>query len=47
MHKNRGELVAEVAAKAGTSHAAVNSILNALFEVFETSLAQGEKIVIP
>ncbi|MBO1269968.1 HU family DNA-binding protein [Arthrobacter cavernae] len=47
MHKNRSELVAEVAAKAETSHVAVNSVLNALFEVFETSLARGEKIVIP
>ena len=38
---------AEVAGKAGTSQAAVNSVLDALFEVFETSVAAGEKITIP
>lgn len=37
MAKNRSELVSEVAGKAGTSQAAVNSVLDALFEVFETS----------
>ena len=47
MAKNRSELVAEVAGKAGTSQAAVNSVLDALFEVFETSVAAGEKITIP
>ena len=47
MAKNRSELVAEVAGKAGTSQAAVNSVLDALFEVFETSVASGEKITIP
>ncbi|GAP55875.1 dna-Binding protein [Arthrobacter sp. Hiyo6] len=46
MAKNRSELVAEVAGKAGTSQAAVNSVLDALFEVFETSVAAGEKITI-
>ena len=47
MAKNRSELVSEVAGKAGTSQAAVNSVLDALFEVFETSVASGEKITIP
>ena len=47
MAKNRSELVAEVAGKAGTSQAAVNSVLDALFEVFESSVASGEKITIP
>ncbi|MDO4821589.1 MULTISPECIES: HU family DNA-binding protein [Rothia] len=47
MAKNRSELVAEVAEKAGTSQAAVNGVLDALFQVFEASVAQGEKITIP
>ena len=47
MAKNRSELVAEVADKAGTSQAAVNGVLDALFQVFESSVAQGEKITIP
>ena len=47
MAKNRSELVSEVAGKAGTSQAAVNSVLDALFEVFETAVAAGEKITIP
>ncbi|WP_346845003.1 HU family DNA-binding protein [uncultured Rothia sp.] len=47
MAKNRSELVAEVAEKAGTSQAAVNGVLDALFQVFESSVANGEKITIP
>lgn len=47
MAKNRSELVAEVAEKAGTSRAAVNGVLDAMFQVFEKSLAAGEKITIP
>lgn len=47
MAKNRSELVAEVAEKAGTSQAAVNGVLDALFQVFESSVARGEKITIP
>ncbi|MFW0109003.1 HU family DNA-binding protein [Rothia sp. P6271] len=47
MAKNRSELVAEVAEKAGTSQAAVNGVLDALFQVFEKSVAKGEKITIP
>jgi DNA-binding protein HU-beta len=47
MAKNRSELVAEVAEKAGTSNAAVNGVLDALFQVFEESVSAGEKITIP
>lgn len=47
MAKNRSELVAEVASKADTSQTAVNSVLDALFEVFHSSVSQGEKITIP
>ena len=46
MAKNRSELVAEVAEKAGTSQAAVNGVLDALFQVFEASVAKGEKMAI-
>jgi DNA-binding protein HU-beta len=45
--KNRSELVAEVAAKADTSQAAVNGVLDALFDVFAESIAKDEKITIP
>ncbi|MCB8793983.1 HU family DNA-binding protein, partial [Escherichia coli] len=41
MAKNRSELVAEVAAKAETSQAAVNNVLDALFSTFESSVAAG------
>lgn len=47
MAKNRSELVSEVAAKADTSQTAVNSVLDALFEVFSDSVSKGEKITIP
>lgn len=47
MAKNRSELVAEVAEKAGTTQAAVNGVLDALFQTFEASVSQGEKITIP
>jgi DNA-binding protein HU-beta len=47
MAKNRSELVAEVAAKAETSQTAVNGVLDALFSVFESSVAAGDKITIP
>ena len=47
MAKNRSELVAKVAAKAETSQTAVNGVLDALFSVFESSVAAGEKITIP
>ena len=47
MAKNRSELVAEVAEKAGTTQAAVNGVLDAMFEVFESSVSKGEKITVP
>jgi DNA-binding protein HU-beta len=47
MAKSRSELVAEVAEKAGTTNTAVNGVLDALFQVFEESVANGEKITIP
>ena len=47
MAKNRSELVAEVAGKTSLSQAAVNGVLDALFEVFETSVSKGEKVSIP
>ena len=47
MAMNRSELVAEVAEKSGNTQAAVNGVLDALFEVFESSVSKGEKITIP
>ena len=47
MAKNRSELVAEVAEKAGTTNAAVYGVLDAMFQVFEESVSAGEKITIP
>ncbi|HKU09986.1 MULTISPECIES: HU family DNA-binding protein [Sinomonas] len=47
MAKNRSELVAEVAGKTNLSQTAVNGVLDALFEVFESSVAAGEKVSIP
>ena len=47
MAKNRSELVAEVAEKAGTTNAAVNGVLDAMFQVFQESVSAGEKITIP
>ncbi len=41
MAKNRSELVAEVAEKAGTTQAAVNGVLDAMFQVFESSVSNG------
>lgn len=47
MAKNRSELVSEVASKADISQKDVNSVLDALFDVFSTSVSKGEKITIP
>ena len=44
---NRSELVAAVAEKSGNSQTAVNGVLDAVFEIFATSVANGEKITIP
>ena len=47
MAKNRSELVAELAGKTNLSQSAVSGVLDALFEVFEASVANGEKVTIP
>ena len=47
MAMNRSELVAAVAEKSGNSAAAVNGVLDAVFEVFASQVSKGEKITIP
>ncbi|MFC0582933.1 HU family DNA-binding protein [Micrococcoides hystricis] len=47
MAMNRKELVAAVAEKSGNSQAAVNGVLDAVFEVFTEQISQGEKVTIP
>ena len=47
MAMKRSELVAEVAETSGNTQAAVNGVLDSLFEVFESSVSKGEKITIP
>lgn len=47
MAKNRSEIVSEVAEKAGTTQTQVNSVLDALFQSLEASVAKGEKVTIP
>lgn len=47
MAKNRSEIVAEVAEKAGTTQAQVNGVLDALFQSLEASVSKGEKVTIP
>ncbi|MET4583830.1 DNA-binding protein HU-beta [Conyzicola nivalis] len=44
---NRTELVAAVAASSGQSQAAVNGVVDALFSVLSTSVADGVKVSIP
>jgi DNA-binding protein HU-beta len=44
---NRRELVAAVAEKTGSSQKTVNEVLDSVFDVFATSVANGEKITIP
>ena len=44
---NRSELVAAVAEKSGNSQAAVNGVLDAVFEVFTSQISKGEKVTIP
>ncbi len=44
---NRTELVAAVAAESGQSQAAVNGVVDALFAVLATSVAEGTKVSIP
>ena len=47
MAMNRSELVAEVAEKSGNTQAAVNGVLDAVFEVFTSQISKGEKVTIP
>ena len=47
MAMNRSELVAAVAEKSGNSQAAVNGVLDAVFEVFTAQISKGEKVTIP
>lgn len=47
MAMNRSELVAAVAEKSGNSQAAVNGVLDAVFETFTEQISQGEKVSIP
>lgn len=47
MALNRSELVAAVAEKSGNSQAAVNGVLDAVFEAFTEQISQGEKVSIP
>ena len=44
---NRSELVAAVAAKTGHSQAAVNGVVDAIFDVVSSQVAQGNKVTIP
>lgn len=47
MALNRSELVAAVAEKSGNSQAAVNGVLDSVFEVFTEQVSKGEKVTIP
>ena len=47
MAMNRSELVAAVAEKSGNSQAAVNGVLDAVFQVFTEEVSRGEKVTIP
>ncbi|WP_319002209.1 HU family DNA-binding protein [Arthrobacter sp. UM1] len=47
MAMNRSELVAAVAEKSGNSQAAVNGVLDSVFEVFTSEISKGEKVTIP
>jgi len=44
---NRSELVAAVAAKTVHSHADVNGVVDAIFDVVSSQVAQGTKVTIP
>ena len=47
MALNRSELVAAVAEKSGNSQAAVNGVLDSVFETFTEQISKGEKVSIP
>ena len=44
---NKGELVAAIAAHTGESQAAVNRVVDALFETVAKTVAAGDKVTIP
>ena len=44
---NKGELVAAIAAHTGESQAAVNRVVDALFETIAKTVAKGDKVTIP
>ncbi|MFM5903624.1 MAG: HU family DNA-binding protein [Microbacteriaceae bacterium] len=44
---NKGDLVAAVAAHTGESQAAVNRVVDALFETIAKTVAKGDKVTIP
>ncbi|MDH6182436.1 DNA-binding protein HU-beta [Microbacteriaceae bacterium SG_E_30_P1] len=44
---NRTEFVAAVAAESGQSQAAVNTVLDSIFSVLSSSVADGTKVSIP
>lgn len=44
---NRSELVAAVAAKTGHSQAAVNGVVDAIFDVVSREIAKGTKVTVP
>ena len=44
---NRSELVAAVAAETGHTHAAVNGVVDAIFDVVTSELKKGTKVSIP
>ena len=44
---NRTEFVAAVAAESGQSQAAVNGVVDAIFSVLSSSVAEGTKVSIP
>ena len=44
---NKGELVAAIAASTGESQAAVNRVVDALFETIASTVKKGDKVTIP
>jgi len=47
MALNKSDLVAAIANHTGESQAAVNRVIDAMFEVISTNIAKGEKVAIP
>jgi DNA-binding protein HU-beta len=44
---NKGDLVAKIAASTGESQAAVNRVVDALFDTIAKTVAKGDKVTIP